>query len=196
MTVALLVICDGRDDYHDRALHSAKLNLPAFDQTVVIDDASHQLGFAGAIQAGWEQIDTDHVFHLEADFTFNQPVPVDQMIAVLHAHPRLAQLVLKRQPWNDTEKAAGGIVEQHPDDYTEKTWCGQTWTEHRRFWSTNPGVYSSRFCRVGWPQEPESEGVFTHIVLRDPHLRFGFWGAKFARPLVHHLGEIRTGVGY
>lgn len=196
MTVALLLITDGRLEYLERTLSSANAHLPNFDQRVIVDDSRHELGFAGAIQQGWEQIATDWVFHLEADFTFHGNVPVAAMIELLDRHPHLAQVALKRQPWNDAEKAAGGIVELHPDDFTERSDDRATWTEHRRFFTTNPSVYSSDLCQLGWPQRKYSEGVFTHRLLRDPLLRFAFWGAKHARPLVEHIGDIRAGTGY
>lgn len=198
MTVCLLRIGDGRDDYHERSWESAKQHL-TWDEVVTVDDRHHQLGFCGAIQHGWDQvIDTgcDYVLHLELDFTFHKTVPVGRMCEVLGRHPELAQLVLKRQAWNDQERAAGGIIEQHPGDYTERYENGDVWTEHRRFWSTNPCVYPARLCRLGWPQESESEGKFTHRLLRDPHLRFAFWGAKHDPPLVEHIGTTRHGNGY
>lgn len=201
MTVCLLIIGDGRDEYHEMSVASARERLPMrlFDQTVIVDDREHRLGFAGAIQHGWDQAldaGADWIFHLEADFTFNQDVPLAQMIEVLDAHPELAQIVLKRQAWNEQERAAGGIVEQHPDDYEELDVGPGLITTHRRFFSTNPCVYSARIARIGWPQVPRSEGMFTHLLLKDPHLRFAFLGGKFDPPLVEHIGDARAGNGY
>lgn len=196
MNVCLLLITDGRLDYFDRALESAAASLPKFAQRVIVDDSAHRLGFAGAIQRGWDQVKTDWVFHLEDDFTFNEPVPLGRMIAVLACRPYLAQLVLKRQPWNSDERAAGGIIEQHPDQYEQVTDAGDVWTEHRKFWSTNPSVYSTGFCHQGWPQVDHSEGIFTHRLIEDPDLRFAFWGGKFDPPRVTHIGGERKGTGY
>lgn len=211
MSVALLVIRDGRDDYHERSLESAAEALSfvsveemhrafaRYGHWIVVDDSDHALGFGGAIREGWQRVldsGACHVLHLEADFTFNAPVPLARMVALLDRRPHLAQLVLKRQAWNEAECAAGGIVECHPGDFTECRDDGAVWTEHRRFWSTNPAVYSSRFCRVGWPAGDQSEGMFTHKLLADPLLRFAFWGGKFDAPLVEHIGRERVGVGY
>ena len=195
-TICLLLISDGRDPELQRTLASAKEMLPKLDQLVHIDDRAHRLGFAGAIQAGWEQVQTDYVFHLEQDFVLNQPVPVHRMLGVLERHEHLAQLVLKRQAWNAEERAAGGIVELHPDDFAQRTDRGDIWTEHRRFWSTNPSLYAAGFCAQGWPQVEHSEGIFTHRLLADPDLRFAFWGAKHDPPLVTHIGDTRAGRGY
>ena len=202
MSVCLLMIGDGRDEYHDRARDSAKHAglTDAVQHVVEVSDPAHTLGFAGAIQQGWEMVQqtgAEWVFHLELDFTFNQPVELAAMIGVLERNPHLAQLVLKRQAWGTNERRAGGVVEMSPDDYTERTDGEHTWTEHRRFWSTNPSLYSAAWCADGWPQEPRSEGMFTHRLLAlTPDLHFAFWGSKYAPPTVTHIGEARAGTGY
>jgi hypothetical protein len=197
VTVALLALSDGRHAYHAAAYESALEHLPSFDQYVFVRDPDHRLGYAGAIQYGWQQIETDYVFHLEADFTFNERVDLAGMTGLLDRQQHLAQVALKRQPWNPQEHAAGGIVELHPDDFHERTDGHATWTEHRRFWTTNPCVYRADMCALGWPQLQHSEGVFTHYLLRrDPATRFAFWGGKHAAPKVHHIGEHRAGGGY
>ncbi|MGZ6587881.1 MAG: glycosyltransferase [Solirubrobacteraceae bacterium] len=194
MSTSLIVISDGRD-CHAKSIVSAMCNLVCdWDEIIHVDDIDHDYGFAGAIQRAWDMVETDWVFHLEADFLFNEPVYVDDMIGVLERNPYLAQLVLKRQSWNEEEKRAGGIIEQHPMDYLERGDGVNTWTEHRRFWSTNPSVYSSRFSK-DWPQVPHSEGIFTHRLLEDPIIQFAFWGAKADPPKVEHIGQ-RAGVGY
>lgn len=193
MNVCLLLIGDGRSDYRDRTLESARLNLPPMDAVVEVDDSGHELGFAGAVQAGWDAIpdDCDYVFHLELDFTFNRPVPLDSMIALLE-RARLSQVALKRQPWNPEEKAAGGICELKPSDFTDHGY----WTSHRKFFTTNPSVYPADLCKRPWPQESESEGKFTLDLILDLTVSFAFWGGKFDPPHVHHIGDERTGNGY
>lgn len=197
--VVLLLISDGRDEYRDRTIESAKLMLPTFDRMVEIDDADHKLGFAGAIAEGWQQVapsEAEWVFHLEADFTFRRQVPIDRMVAVLRRFPHLAQICLKRQPWNDREQAAGGIVEMNPDAYEQRVDRGDIFTEHRICFSTNPCLYPAAICRQGWPQVEHSEGIFTHRLLEDPEMRFAFWGGKFDEPFCDHIGEVRSGCGY
>jgi hypothetical protein len=225
MTVALMVITDGRRECLQATMRSlwfdAQLGLERFARHVIVNDSldaeftawlddvfapvftilhptEGKRGFAGAIRAGWDEIgeSCDHITHLEDDFTFNEPVPLERMVAVLKARPDLAQIVLKRQAWNEEERAAGGIVELHPDDFTETVIEGETLTTHRRFFSTNVCVYPTRLCRVGWPQVPRSEGIFTHLLLRDPMLKFAFWGGKFDPPRIEHIGRERVGSGY
>lgn len=199
MNLAFLFIHDGRADYKERTLESAEEMLPEPPRFLEVDDSAHELGFAGAIQAGWEKViesGAEWVFHCEGDFLFNQPIPIDRMVAVLQRHPSIAQVCLKRQPWNAAEKAAGGIVELNPDVYTQHVDQGDIYTTHRVCFSTNPCVYPAALCRQGWPQVENSEGVFTHRLLEDPEVRFAFWGAKFDPPLVEHIGMERAGVGY
>jgi len=195
----LLLISDGRDGYLTETLKSALVNLPAPERVVAVDDRAHLLGFAGAIQHGWDQIldtDAELIFHLEGDFTFNGSVPLEAM-AELAYDPHIAQVALKRQPWNQQEIEAGGIVELNPDDFEEGT-CGDgnRYTAHRRFWTTNPSIYRRDIAERGWPQEADSEGKFAISLFQDPHVVSTFWGGKFDPPLVHHIGDSRDGHGY
>ena len=99
------------------------------------------------------------------------------MARVLASEPYLAQMALRRQPWNAEERAAGGIVEQHPEDFYDR-WTGQhEWLEHRRFFTTNPCLYRRQLLEHGWPEGTESEGHFS-IQLRDLGYSFGYWGAR------------------
>lgn len=197
MTTCLLLISDGREDYLRRTQASAAANLPDFAHVVHIDDTHHTLGFAGAIQAGWDLLpdDCDYVFHLEADFTFNRPVPLDDMIGVLQGNPHLTQLALLRQPWNRAEQLAGGVWQQHPDSYTRHGAYPAQWMEHARFWTTNPCLYPRWVAERGWPQVPQSEGMFgLKLFAEDPARRAGYWGA--GEEWVTHVGQERAGTGY
>lgn len=239
--IALLVMTDGRLDCIDRAIPSALEHLQGqITRRIIHDDSGEpdyrawlrarfgglgfeviyhpagRQGFGGAYRNAWRfltQCQEPFVFSTEDDFTFNRLVPLDGMVRVLEDNPHLAQLALRRQPWNDQERAAGGIVEQHPGDFVE---ClsnqleshfaprGQlglvpyipTWLEHRRFWTTNPSLFRRSLCLQEWPDAEHSEGVFTHQLLEDPDLRFAFWGARDSGEWVHHIGNERVGTGY
>lgn len=201
MNYALLFISDGREDYLRQTRASAEEHLPPPRHVIHVDDADHELGFDGAIREGWRRVlletDAEFVFHLEQDFTFNRPVPLAEMAAVLRARPRLAQLALRRQPWNDAERAAGGVVEMHPGDYVDCDLNGWRWLEHTRFFTTNPSLYRRSLCEIGWPEGPESEGRFGIELRRaDPRWRFGYWGARDSGEAITHIGEERAGNGY
>lgn len=198
MSVALLVVDDGRADYLDRCLESIAAHLPPMDYCVMVDDSDHELGFGGAIQTGWDAVletDATHVWHAESDFVYTQSVPIHWMQKILEGRPHLAQVALKRQVWNDSEKAAGGIVEQDPDSYTEFESIAGKWTEHSICFTTNPSLYPRHIVERGWPQVAESEGVFSGQ-LRDDGLSFAYLGGKFDPPRCEHIGLERVGVGY
>jgi hypothetical protein len=222
--IDLLVITDGRTDYLREAVTSAAANLEPdligarwmYDDTGDADhraflareypefvhiNAGARQGFGGAIRAAWAQLlersDADQVFHLEQDFTFNRPVDLLGMSLTLADNDHLVQLVLRRQPWNPGEVAAGGIVEQHPADYTEVVGEFGTWLGHRRFFSTNPCLYRRSLMHVGWPEGEQSEGRFgVGLMERHPDWRFAFWGAYGSGEAVAHIGHQRAGVGY
>lgn len=155
-------------------------------------------GFTGAIRAGWHYL-ADHnpewFFWLEDDFLFRRPIDVLGMTQVLGDNPLLAQLVLKRQPWNPQEKAAGGIVECWPDKYTEQTDGDHWWTEHDLFFSTNPSLCRGSILDLDWPAGDRSEQQFTQRALQHGY-KFAFWGRKYAPPIIEHIGLERIGTGY
>lgn len=221
----LLVFTYGRKACLQRTLESFanRVGFARFDDKVIVDDSadpayeewlnfqyepfgfdvvSHvtRRGFAGAIESGWSEVppDSDFVFHLEDDFVFNDHVDLDEMAAVLEQHTELVQLALLRQAWNDEERAAGGIIPQHPDDFTQVSDAqGHWWVEHRRFFTTNPSLYRAEMTRrFDWPAVEHSEGIFTHRLLEDPAVRFAFWGRRDDEPRVHHIGEQRVGINY
>lgn len=222
MSVALLVITDGRRDCVAQTIPSARANLVGpVTRKVIYDDSgdeghhdwladtfpdfelfAHPMGrqgFGGAIRTAWSYLaagDEDHVFHLEDDFVFNRTVRLDDMALVLDNYPYLIQLALRRQPWNEEERAAGGIVESHPDDFAEMTWNGHTWLEHRRFFTTNPCLYRRSLCTEQWPDGEHSEGRFGQRLIERPSARFGYWGARASGEWVAHVGHERVGVGY
>lgn len=239
--IALVVFTDGRDDVLAETIDVADVNLRgSITDRVIVDDTGdadhakllrHQYGdryrvvawtnrrgFTGSIRHAWQalalQADNvvEFVFHLEDDFLIREPINLDHLGLVLQAYPHLAQMSLLRQAWNDEEKAAGGIIQCAPDDYTER-WAvagiaGREdtflWMEQRRFFTTNPSLYRRELCAVGWPDLEHSEGHFTHQLLREglpwgiapDAVRFGIWGKKDDEPRVLHIGEHRVGTGY
>jgi hypothetical protein len=207
MSTCLLVIDDGRG-HLDGCLESAAQYLPPLDACVMVDDSDHELGFAGAIQAGWDAVletGCEWVFHLESDFRFTHPVPVEPMQALIansNAHgpnpmERLLQVSLLRQPWNDREKAAGGLMLADPGDFHWGTYGGLGFCRHRRYFTTNPSIYRASLCERGWPQVPQSEGVFTHQLLDESdHHHFAVYGGKNDPPRCWHIGDERAGHGY
>lgn len=228
MSVALLVMTDGRKHCIERTIPSALENLNGhFTEWIIFDDsgdsdyrewlqktfprfkvvhAGKRQGFGGAIRAAWARIQATnctHVFHLEDDFTFNRQVNVWAMQRVLDTHPYLAQLALRRQPWNDAERAAGGIVELWPDAYTEVDDAIDTWLEQRLFFTTNPSLYRRELTFEAWPLGRGSELGFTHRLLEEGYdgmpgeqIHFAYWGARDSGEAVFHIGDERVGHSY
>lgn len=238
--IALVVFTDGRWHYLEQTVRSAAAQLSGPISTVVLvvdgglrvtpsqwrpvsnafPDAAfllqahrERLGFGGTIGAAWEAlaaIECEYVFHLEDDFIFRRRVDLDAMAWILGEFPSLAQMALRRQPWNDAEKIAGGIVEQWPHEYID--WLhpdpalgvDHQWLTHRLFWTTNPSLYRRELCTLGWPPGDKSEPRFAHQLLTEglpwdvdaDAVRFGYWGARDSGEWVHHIGAQRVGDGY
>lgn len=217
----LLVMTDGRLDCIEQTIESARTNLDGeVTYKVIHDDTAddqhrdrlremfpdfevigqqRRMGFGGAIQSAWGNIKARperFVFHLEDDFTFNEPIDTPAMAHVLDRNPDIVQMALRRQPWNPSELAAGGVIECAPEAYIECSDGLSDWLEHRLFFTTNPSVYRRTLTDKGWPAGDHSEGVFTRQLLDGPGVRFGYWGRRTDAPKVHHIGEHRTGTGY
>ena len=214
----LLVMTDGRIECLTRAIESVDASVQGeFAYRVIHDDTgdkgyrrelqerypeftvigqNSRQGFGGAIRSAWTWIrrntDSHYIFHMEDDFVFNETVWLSRLSEILDTHPYIAQLAFKRQPWNDKEIAAGGIIEQDPDAFTDfEEWC-----EHRKFFTTNPCIYRRALLDIGWPDGLNSEGMFGIKLLENPQLKFAFYGKKFDPPKVTHIGDKRVGKGY
>lgn len=223
MSIVLLVFTDGRDYIYETipsalahlhgpitrkviyddsgdALNRSRLH-DAFPTFVIAHSPEGRLGFGGAIRFMWRYLsawgEQPYVFHLEDDFTFSRDVNLEAMIAVLDKNPHLAQLALRRQPWNDEERAAGGVVELRPDTYADCFDGKNDWLEHSNFLTTNPSLYRRALCSQGWPEDPHSEGKMgAQLRAISDQVRFGFWGARDSGEWVRHVGLERAGHGY
>lgn len=222
--VALVVVTDGREDYLRRTLESVRTNVAGpIAERWIFDDSGDwmyrrqlrdryseftvigsgpRLGYAGAMGRVWdimaEQSRAGFVFHVEGDFTFNQSIDLTELRIVLGGNPKLLQLALLRQPWNQQEKRAGGVIQCNPGAYSDVTDdAGRNRLEHQLFWTCNPSLFRRDVYAVQWPQTPDSERRFTaHILQANPGGRFAFLGARNDPPRVEHIGVARTGKGY
>lgn len=156
-----------------------------FCQRVIVEDPEHQWTASGAVNEAWSQVDADYLLHVEEDFLLTEPVDFEAMARVLDANENLAHLVLKRQPWNGDEVAAGGIIEQRPHDYIDR----EHYVEHRNFFSLNPGLVPRRVFSQGFPEG--SEPAITQRLLEQGY-HFGYWGKRSDPPRCLHIGEHRS----
>lgn len=211
--IALLTIGDGRDHLLAQttaSLYQHVLPPEAWAIHVHVDDRAHRLGFAGAIRHGWNLLraldglsEIDYVFHLEEDWLFDRYVDLEAMARLLLEYPALAQVALRRNAVNAQERAAGGVVEMWPDEYTQKAFARHwratgpewhLWLEHGLYFTTNPCLYRRSLVEdAEWPNVPGSEAAFTAEMLRRG-CRFALWGGR-GGTWVTHTGE-RSGTGY
>jgi hypothetical protein len=216
--MACIVMTHGRRDCIEKTIQSARRNahLDKFMYRLIIDDSAdpeftdwlsalynpyfkiypteEPLGFCGSIQRAWdilEVMDFDYVFHLEDDFVIKELIGLGVMIDILESHEDIAQVALLRQAWNKPEKEAGGVIQLYPNDFHEVSENGMTWTEHKRFFTTNPSLYSRHITTYDYPQSEFCEGKFS-IQLRDLGYKFAYLGRKNQAPKVEHIGG-RTG---
>jgi hypothetical protein len=172
----------------------------------VVGPTAGRSGFGGAIRSAWQCLrassEARYIFHLEDDFTFRRSVNLAAMAQLLDDRPWLLQVALRRQPWNADERAAGGIVEQHPADYHERRLLlpgGELveWLEHRRFFTTNPCLYRRDLVDfTDWPDGSDSEGRYSIDRFKDPDAVAGFFGSRDSGEWVEHIGRDRVGTGY
>lgn len=220
--VSLVIITDGRLEYLEQTLMSLSNNVkyPYFEK-LIINDCEDEVfkksvgylsefyglkpihhekkrGFAGSYDTAFKNVsrETNFVFFSEDDFTFNEEIEIGRMIFILNYNRNLVQCCLKRQPWNEQEKEAGGIIEQLPELYDERSVADVKWTEHRLFYSTNPNLTPFWVIEKGWPLLPKSEEEFSKKLFSNPNLRSCFYGGKFESPTVTHIGFNRSGFNY
>ena len=209
MTIALVFITDGRREYAEQAIRSAAKHLPEFDHALAVDDSADDAyggwlkvafggtvihhdtrqGLSGALQTAWAALpfDVDWVFHLEDDFVFPGPVPVDDMVDLAETRD-FAQMCLVRQPCNPTEARAGGLLWGYPADLHLEHGC--VWQTH--LFSLNPCVYPRWVTQIGWPTTGGDREYTDPLLEVRPDARFGYYGAADDPPRCLHIGMERT----
>lgn len=176
------------------AYHVAR-NLSAWEW--ILSEDQQPVGFCGSCAECWEEAghgDHDYAFWLEHDFTFVRPVDLRELALTLDANPQLAQMALMRQPVNEQEVEAGGVVASRPGQFSERVGDYGRWLEQRSYWTTNPSLFNANMARGAhrWPEGDRCEGRFG-IYLREQGFTFGMWGN--GEPWVEHVGA-RSGFGY
>lgn len=134
------------------------------------------------------------VFMAEDDFTYDAPINLNDLIEVLYAQPHLRQMALLRHAYYEKEKEAGSILNERPGTYAEAEWNGHRWLEHRNFWTSNPCLFHRALCGTDWPNQENSETVYTRVLNQDRAARMAFWG--HGEELITHIGHRRAGDGY
>lgn len=222
MTVALLVLTDGRVDCLVRTIDSVVDYVCGDISTWIIHNDSPdplfrkwlhdtygdeftivhtpaRAGFGGAIRNAWSHLrtmDFDYLFATEDDFVFERPVALDFVSALLDERQDIAHVAFRRQAWNLEERQAGGVIEMHPHAYEDHiSALGFPYLTHRLFFTTNCYLARRSLVERDWPKGPHSEGFFGQQLRDDGHL-FAYWGARTDQPWVTHIGKERVGSGY
>jgi hypothetical protein len=196
-------ISDRGDRYLPNCLASFLEHVePVVKDMHIVNDELHRLGMAGAARAAWEwALDTgaDYLAHIEEDFEFTRPIPLTDMAAILDHTPRLAQVVLKRQPWSDVEKAAGGQIETNPGAYTQHTEprLGLQWVEHSTLFSLNPCLIPRRTLELSWRTDHHGGAEWAiSDACRAAGMRFAYYGHRDDPPRCTHVGHVRASTGW
>lgn len=199
--VAVLIITDGRPCLRDTLASAEKYLFPYCDgPTILVSDINHQKGLSGSVREGWEAIDLhlreddgygaerprfDFVFHLEDDWIFREPVPIDDMADLLRRQG-LKQVALKRQPVNPQEVAVGGFMEANPDNYAQR----DGWVESFFGFTLNPCLYSTEL--IDWSPWPLGGGEREFTDSLPEKSRFGIYGDLTDPPRCFHIGHQRA----
>lgn len=185
----LLCVDDCASPGHERRI--AK-DLPGWD----VQALGKSRGYAHAVAATLELAigsGQPWIFFVEDDFTFNEPVDLRAMQALMDAHPEIAQLALLRQAWFEHETAAGGLYEAKPEAFTQR----EGYVEHRDFWTMNPMLTRrALLAEHQWPLKSHSERRFGQAVFKANGHVGAIWGKLKDKPRVTHIGAERAGTGY
>lgn len=191
--IQLLIVANNRPDYLIRVRDSLREHLPQDLQLTcwIQNDDKHQ-GMAANIQAGWSavlQYDWDYLLHWEDDMVLLRPPPLDAMIEALETHPQVANLMLKRQPWNSIEEEAGDVVRAIQMLAPNSFDMGR-WVMHDHIFSLNPCLIPRHIVEKGWPAGNEAQ--MTADLLSEGWM-FGAWNDP--EPYLDHIG-VERGPGW
>ena len=218
--ITLLIMTNGRQEYLEQTLSALGKLHGDFSRILIHDDSgnkdyhhwlrqfnyelafSKRVGFTKAMISAWQKLKEDSnewVFHLEDDFLILDDVYLANIIQVIKDHDYLKEIVLLRQPIGNhsRERTKGGIIASHPERYEDKTDGVNYWVEHRVGFSCNPCVYKkSLIYEHPWPDMPNSEREYGRMVFKNPKAKCAYWGKSSDKPIVMHIGEVRTGFNY
>lgn len=209
--IVLGILTDGRAELMERTLASVREHLSgAITRRILVNDSgdtdyelwlraeasefeqvhhASRRGLAGAVQSLWDtalRTGCDYLFHLEGDWTFNEPIDLDDLVQVIEKDPGLAQVVLQRQALTPDEHEAGGVA-------AHDHWVQQPeWVEQTDIFSLNPCLIPRWVLEFGWPAGPLGVGNETGMTRLLDGYRFAFYGRKDSAPQVCHIGSYRA----
>lgn len=151
-------------------------------------------GYSVSWRNAWRLVpnDTDFIFHLEEDFTFNKPIIVKKMVRLL-TNPivDLFQVFLKRQP----------VFEEN--DYVKDVESGKIgWDVNllgqdavlcNAFFNSNPGVYPYWITKIKLPFNPQEGVIIAELKKLFPSGHSAIFGKRNDPPLLTHTGVYNQG---
>lgn len=188
--IQLLIISNNRAQYLEQVFKSLDKHLPGFASKAIVQNDDDYAGMAANIQRGWARAlenDWAYLLHFEDDMLLIRKPSLDLMVEALDAHPNVANMMLKRQPWNDIEQDAGdvlGAIRGLAKTYVDHG----TWAAHDHIFSLNPCLIPRRIVEKGWPAGNEQEQ--TERLRKEGYL-FGCWGSIKSPPVISHIGYER-----
>jgi hypothetical protein len=213
MKTALVVITDGRPYLAETIASLEKYVHGDFAIRIIVDDSgdsaysdmlhdtyspeyvviSHDTrsGLAQAVRTAWNAAivaGASYIWHAEDDMVYTQHVYISAMQELLQANPKLAQLSLKRQPVNAQDIAAGGFMETHIEDFTDR----DGYVAHSTLFTFNPCLIpiDVAYLSLAANHDGLERGVTDTLLAQGWH--FGVLGSKADAPLVDHIGHTRS----
>lgn len=187
--IQLVVVANNRPDTLKHTTISLAEHLPDLYANGFVCNDTDQRGMAANIQTAWTRAlekPWDYLCHWEDDMKLLRPPPLQEITEVLDANPLLANMILKRQPWNALEQDLGCVHEairvssvhiQH-----------ELYGEHDHIFSLNPCLIPRRIVERGWPLGNEAE---MSAKLKADGFTFGVWGRPYDEPWIEHIGYER-----
>lgn len=218
MRAALVILTNGRRDCIERTIPSLEEQVsPLPELRLIFDDSGdatyrawlaqrfdryvlsasrRALGYAPAMRRALDHVATlpvDWVWISEDDFLYRRPVGLLVLAGVMEADPKLAQVVLRRQPWFPSELRSGDMIGRFPAAQFEER---SDYLRHRQFFSMNPHlIRRETLARFRWPLGASSERRYGERLFHAGYFA-GLWGGRHEPPWVEHVGRTRVGTGY
>ncbi len=216
VTIALIVITDGRADFLAETLAAAYEYLPPFDTRFIIDDSGNndyanwlranysliagphlgyevvhhntRRGLAGAVQSGF-----DTALRTDCDYAFwlEDDMVFHRTPPVIDACAALDKnFELANMGFKRavTDPSEGADVLATMVERSTVHHVGPKFTTHDYIFSLNPGLIPRRTLELGWDAGNEAGQT---AALLGQGFRFGMWGAPFGPDYIETIGTGR-----
>lgn len=221
MSYCIIIFNDGRNDYLEKTLKSLQENVsfPEEPYKILYDDmpegrdeeflkaikkkykinklilSPENLGINKSVQNAWAQLPKhiEYIYHQENDFTYNEPIDVMQMQKVLDMNHLIGQVALLRQPWYPDEIESGSLYIKNSVNYRPANIGGVDIVIQDVYFTHNPSLYRKKHAIK---LENHHEWILADTLKKQHRIKyFAYLGGINDAPKVHHIGEIKKGVG-